>query len=640
MFTRNLNTLLCVLITTVATAQEFPQFGIPTQGDLAIKSCSFDPDAEAIILSHEAVSYYNDEYNLLTSHHYRIKILKEKGKHYGEITIPYYSDGDFEYIDQLEAVVNNKEADGSLTTIPVERKLFYRAPYNKNITLVKFTFPALKVGSILDYKYVSTMKHYGGLRDWEFQEEIPVAHSRYSLSIVPNAEFAYAVNKSPQYNCDISKDPNNGRIVFEMNNLPGLGNEPYMDARKDYLQKVTFQLATYQQNGSSARKYMTNWDEVIRETYGEVAFGNQLNKSIPGTDDFIKLSKAEPDLYKRMSLVYNLVRSSKVWNGEQSKRSVSGVKDAWNRKSGNSGDMNLALINLLQNAGLEVYPLLVSQRSNGLINKDLPFVDQFNTLMAMVRIADKTYYLDATEKYCPPNIIPSSVLNTQALLMKRRGGGIIEIRDESLSFRQNTNITMKLQDDNSFTGKVIVLGYDYARVEMLKGIKENRQEYIQHYYSANNPGIAIDSFELKNEDIDSLGLQASFVYTIPVTRSGEYTFIPLNLFNEFQVNPFVSEKRLSNLNFGYKSAATYTYYISLPDGYKVDALPKSMLLKTPDKSISISREVFADELQHQLVCKIRVENTVSWFPVDEYLSIRQFFKLMNEMLSEQVVLKK
>ena len=58
-----------------------------------------------------------------------------------------------------------------------------------------------------------------------------------------------------------------------MKNAPGLGNEPYMDARKDYLQKVIFQLSGLGMGGSNKKKYTTSWEELTRELMMEENFG-------------------------------------------------------------------------------------------------------------------------------------------------------------------------------------------------------------------------------------------------------------------------------------------------------------------------------------------------------------------------------
>jgi len=637
-FLRNSAFFCGVLFCHVAQSQDFVDFGIPTAEELAMTVCPYDPDADAIILKHEGTSFYNDQHNLITTHHYRIKILKERGMHYAEIVIPYYTENDFEYVGNPEAIVLNLEPNGSIMKTPVDRKSFYRQSHNKNISLIKFTFPAVRVGSILEYKYQSTMQHYGGLRDWEFQSEMPVAMSKYSLTMIPNAEFAYAVNKSDAFPIDIKSDARDGRVVFEMDRLPGLRNEPYMDARQDYLQQVNFQLSKYGRDGQSTQKYMSNWQEVIRELYDNSSFGAQLNKSLQGSEQFIKMVKAEPDQYQRMKLVYNYVKSSMVWNGEKSK-TTDDLKESWSKKSGSSASMNLVLVNLLQEAGLDAVPLLVSERSNGLIKPKLPFVGQFNMVMAAVQIGTHYYYLNAIEKFCPVDIIPPSVLNTSGLLMKKRNGGLVDIVDESLGYNETLNVSLHM-DGGFVSGAASMFAKDYARVSQLRLYSEGESKFLEEHFTGHNPGMAIDSFETMNIDADSLPFRATFTFKMPAKESGEYAFISLNNFNELQVNPFLSENRLSNINFGYRKSITTSFFIDIPEGYEVDAVPKSVVLKTEDKTMAVSRQVIVEEVTHRIQAKIQFQNAVSWFPSDQYSVIREFYKKMDAMLNEQIVLKK
>jgi hypothetical protein len=180
------------------------------------------------------------------------------------------------------------------------------------------------------------MKHYGGLDDWTFQEELPVIKSTYSLTILPNYEFSYLFKKSPSLPADVKNDPQSGEIHFAMNNIPGLRNEPYMDARKDYLQRVTFQLAGYQNSSGagyslsatsvSKTKYNATWQQVIEELMGEKSFGGQLNKNLDGNDEFIKLVNAGSSNTEKVKLVLNYVRGQMSWNHITSRHSPDGIK--------------------------------------------------------------------------------------------------------------------------------------------------------------------------------------------------------------------------------------------------------------------------------------------------------------------------
>ena len=61
-----------------------------------------------------------------------------------------------------------------------------------------------------------------------------------------------------------------------------------------------------------------------------------------------------------------------------------GIKKAWDKRSGNTGDINLILLSLLKEAGVIAYPCLISTRNNGKINTAYPFLDQFNALYVYV----------------------------------------------------------------------------------------------------------------------------------------------------------------------------------------------------------------------------------------------------------------
>src|SRR5436190_24021395 len=83
---------------TVFAQSELPEYGKLTGSDISLKECSFDPEAEAIILLDEAMTDYDDAYLMITKRRVRIKILNDKGISRANVTIPFYSGDDFEFI--------------------------------------------------------------------------------------------------------------------------------------------------------------------------------------------------------------------------------------------------------------------------------------------------------------------------------------------------------------------------------------------------------------------------------------------------------------------------------------------------------------------------------------------------------------
>ena len=113
---------------------------------------------------------------------------------------------------------------------------------------------------------------------------------------------------------------------------------------------------------------VVNWLQVIRFLMEDEDFGVQIKKEIPRTADLDAQLKNINDPYMRMKIIYEYVKKNMEWNGSPGIWALEGVKAAWKDKKGTAGEINLILINLLKDAGLNVKPILVSTHDNGLVN--------------------------------------------------------------------------------------------------------------------------------------------------------------------------------------------------------------------------------------------------------------------------------
>ena len=630
-------TVVALFLACFAHAQDFGPLGLYTLEELKMKECAFDKDAPAVVLIDEAKSDYDDRYALITTHHIRIKILKEKGLEYANVAIRFYRKDDFEYIDQIQGLTINPKADGDIEKYELEKKSIFTEKSSANWGEVKFSFPAVRVGSIIEYTYRSVMKHYGGLDYWIFQWEIPVVKSKYKVVVVPSAEFAYQVQKSPKYAVDVKSNSGDGSVSFEMNNIAGLTDEPYMDARKDYEQKVKFQLSATTGNGYK-QKISTTWPELARDELRYENFGGQLGRDIPGTDEFVKEVKTLSSPVQKMTRVYDYVKGKMGWNGSSWRYSTDGIKSAWNKKTGNSADINLILVNLLRAVDLDADPVFVSERQHGKVNTSYPFVDQFNTVYAVVPINGRNYYLDATNKYLPAQITPYDILNTTGFIVNRKNSQLVNILDEEFKYNEGVLVVGSVNAEGKLVGSASVKSSDYARAIKMSRYKSDSKRFQEVYFTKGNEGITIDSFKTSGEDVDSLPFLQEFQFQLPLTVTGDYRFIDLNLFTGQKSNPFILNERFANINFGYKQRVVMTALIDVPESYTMDALPKSISITTPDRSISYRKSVSFEN--GKLVQNMLIEVNRSLFEADDYPMVKEFYKKMFDSLNESVVLKK
>src|ERR1044071_1499475 len=92
---------------TIFSQMDFPAFGTFSTEEITMKQCSFDPEADAVVLLDKAFSNYDESYHLITERRIRIKILSQKGIERADIAIPFYSKDDYEFLSKLEAYTYN-----------------------------------------------------------------------------------------------------------------------------------------------------------------------------------------------------------------------------------------------------------------------------------------------------------------------------------------------------------------------------------------------------------------------------------------------------------------------------------------------------------------------------------------------------
>jgi hypothetical protein len=633
--------LLSAAILTAAfgSAQINFNYGNVSDEEIRLKDCAFEPGAAAVVLVDEGYSDFTSDHELLTFLHRRVKILTEAGRQQAEVSLIFRSEDNLELIDQVNAMVINYDESGSRSDLMVDRKSVYTRKINKYFSQVTFAFPGVKTGSILEYTYRIAAKHYGMLRDWIFQSDMPVYRSTYELKVIPSREISYLVQYNPRYGVRAEPNKRDNSIFFEMKNLPSMTDEPFMDAKQDYIQKVIFQTTRYA-TALGTMNSMRSWDEVSKELYARNDFGRQIKINIDECSDYVKSLSGKSD-YDKMRSIHHFVIHNTTWDGSRGILTSEGVKTLWKNRTGTAAEINLLLVGMLQDAGLQAYPMLVSERGNGRINKTTPFIDQFNNVYAAVTIGSKRYYLDATDTYTPSYLTPYSILNSSAFIVNNRHGGVVDIAESTARYRDIISIDASITPEGKLTGAVQLQSKDYARAYWLSRLKEQRREkYISEDLLNGMSNVTVDSVQVLNQDDDTLLLRQLFDFKTGVQTTGDYAFVNLNMFTGYESNPFIVNNRFSRINFGYNRSMTENFLVHVPGNMKVDAVPKNVKLTTPDGSVVFTREVFLDEQTHKLLARMRVDINKSLFEVDVYGELKEFYKKMIGLMNEQVVLKR
>lgn len=626
--------LLLIAFATATSAQKIQSFGKIDKEEFAKKECSYDKESIAEYLIDMAeVRYYFAGNDLIyeTTKRIRIKILNEKALELANVRLGFYSKGNRQNIRSVEGYTYNLNADGEVEETKLEKKSVLTQRIDENADMIVFSMPNVKVGSIIEYRYEHTKRNYYEIEDWEFQRPHPVRYSEYNVEIPSVFEFTYLMRRT----LPVKETTEGIRGIkrFVMTDIPGLDREPFMSSSKDYLQRIDFQLRAV--NGQPV---LSSWQKLVELLLEEESFGLQIKKNVYKNTSLPDELKKLSNPVDQLNTIVNYVKREVTWNGKTSMWSQEGIKSAVDKHSGNSADMNLLLISLLRDAGFKAYPVLVSTRSNGKVNTTYPFLYQFNDVYVYTETNGKPHIIDATNYTNPVTQIPWDVQFTEGLLVDKNIYQFINLGDISHRFKLVTSVLGNISAEGKVTGSANILAYDYAKDERLKSLRQSEKKYMSDYFNDPHPDFKFDSLKYKNKDIDTLPLDNVIQFSGTLNSSGDYMFYSPNFLMELEKNEFISDKRFTDVEFGYTQYYNMFTTLYFPGNLELEELPKNIKIIMPDTSIVLQR--FVSKNENTIAMRYSIEIKRPTFYADEYDFFKEFYAKLYEILNEQIVFKK
>ena len=121
----------------------------------------------------------------------------------------------------------------------------------------------------------------------------------------------------------------------------------------------------------------------------------------------------------KIKAIVNYIKNNFEWDGIKDYLAYD-LNKIYEMKKGSSGDLNILLHTMLQEAGFKPTLVLLSTQSHGIIQKALPPADQFNYILSKLEVGGKSYFLDATDPYLPFDVPPLDCTIPRALKWRAR----------------------------------------------------------------------------------------------------------------------------------------------------------------------------------------------------------------------------
>jgi hypothetical protein len=227
--------------------------------------------------------------------------------------------------------------------------------------------------------------------------------------------------------------------------------------------------------------------------------------------------------------------------------------DVSRKKEGSSADINMMLIALLKKLKLEVYPLLMSNRSDGFIPPVNPTLNKLNYVVAYVRINGEFEILDATSKKISWNMLPERCLNYSGQVLDDRETYRVEINPKEKAIKK-VYYDLTLDNNLKLNGTLSYMNKDYSAYEFrLKYAKYiGEEEYIDHVIDEN---AGLNILDYKIENVENLSEAVTQKYNVEIENVikliDDHIYLNMFFFEKMNENPFKSEERFYPVDFIY-----------------------------------------------------------------------------------------
>lgn len=625
------------------------ELGKVTIDELKEKVHPLDSSASAAILFKTGKTYFDltpEGYFMLVSEvSTKIKIYKKQGYSYATVEMPYYTGGKKVRLYFDDAVTFNLVGD-KIEKTKLKSDGEFEEKVNENYSLKKITLPNVKEGSVIEYKYTLKTPYYTFFPDWYFQYSIPANHVEYDVRIPQYFAyrrflrgFADVKVSDEEAVTSMTRRYNESKVVFKVDNVKALKEEPYVNNMGNYTSMVEYELASTSFPNSGITNYSTDWESVAKTIYEDKDFGGELERKSYFETDLDALLKGIVARDERIMTVFNYVKSRMNWNDNLGYYCHAGVKKAYTEKVGNVAEINLMLVAMLRHAQINANPVLVSTRSNGIAL--FPNRGAYNYVIAAVELENKELILlDATTKNALPNILPIRALNWGGRMIRENKTTKEVDLMPKINSREVINVMATIDGDGKVSGKARDQYFDYNgyvfRENYLSMSKDSYLEAIEKRHA----GLEIGEYTVTNEKDLSKPIIETFDFTNTnlIEKIGNKIYFSPMLHYVRKENPFKEEVRQFPIDFSFPYQDKYTFAITIPEGYEVAFLPKSITIAM-DQNVGVFKYNISSTGNQIQVGVIFDMNYANISP-DFYNSLKDFYKIMIEKQNEKIVLKK
>ncbi|KQT18400.1 hypothetical protein ASG31_06665 [Chryseobacterium sp. Leaf404] len=614
---------------------KFLNYPTITQDELIKPKSLIDASAPAEIL-YNSVRYDIENLSAEKTCFSKIKIYdRQRSEKWLNIEIPVVQG------EQLSSFVVNvyKYSNGKIEKVTFNKKEQLKENVIKGLKFFKMAIPNVADGDVIEYSY----KLSTGIMNVAcyLEHDIPAVYQEYNLEYPDGVTYVFNSAGSllqPEHHVsEMSSRLGVGYTVerFAFTDTKAIKEEKFVKNANRYRKRIKPELQKYTYRDSTY-EFAKTWNKIAKGLDESDNFGGFLRTSTKDVlPEDIKKTARPTD---RADKIFDYVKSNVKWNKNHGFIADQNLKSVLKTKSGNSAEINLLLVNLFRNAGLDANPFLISTVENGILNIVAPNMNNLNYLLASVKIDGQYYFYDATSPNSKANLLPERDWNDFGILIEGQKATDISFSNTNVSTK-NLYIKAKLDVDSSkITGVLSSTDGGMYAIEAFDSFDENQTRYNDSFKTQYK--ITTKNVETKRLDSGEMSSQIAFEESQNIDVVGsKIIFNPLLFLMGGNEEFDQKEERQNHIDLVSPISRKKTVDIEIPEGYTLSIVPKSKNIVTSDKELTFK---YKCELVDSNILRVTSEIKIASdnYPKEYYPAFRQIWKTVSDTENQVVSLTK
>ena len=596
------------------------------------------PQAGALVLNSDEKIQINNDATELSTLHYLVKILNDRGKE-------EFSEAHIEYDTTYERVelefARTISPDGKVTDVGSSHirdvSKYLNFPLYSNAHVYIISFPEVSVGSCIEYKVKVYNNQLINKKDfvlsYALQDKEPILNEEFNITLpkgralrIKNINEKY-IDYPAELKPEITNKADNLVYRWHFKDIPAIIPEPNMPPEAEINPAILF--STFE-----------NWQEIYDWWWKLAKDKIKADTSIKEKIKALAVDKLSDE--KKVRAIYNYcaqnIRYVAVEYG-QAGYEPHAAAEVFKNKYGDCKDQAILLITMLKEAGIPSFPVLIPTKECYNLNEDLPSM-LFNHCIAAVALENKLIFLDPTAQTCSFGDLPSGDQARRTLVFKEGGFLIKEtpLYPAQHNLARQENI-IKVNSDESIDAQkdISVLGaYDQAeRFWLLYTQPELIQQTLKEKIQDISIGAELGNYSIYNlEDLNSpVVLKYDFRGPEYFTTAGSLRIMPQ--LSSIDTAVVAKDRRKYPLDSNIPDTKENVFQINIPDNFKLKYLPESLTEDSPWLKLTIEYKKEGNRLYFNQ----KIESKGTKILPEEYPGFKKFLENAAKKVKQRVVLE-